>query len=417
MKNFLGKLWGVFRNNLLLKIMAILFAVILWSYVFSETDPMRIRVVPDVAVRFENTEELRAKDLAISESLSDVLNEVSVRVEVRQNEVKYLDAENIDAYVDLSKINGTGPYTLEVRAKSEYGEAVDVSPSKVDVYVDDYIIRDIPVDVDVTGRVPDGYYADEPVITPGVINVSGARVDVEEVASSVCKIDLDGLTEGYEKSIVVTLLDDNGDEVDGTLFAGDLPSVIAELVVRPMKTVKVDAEGSILGTDNLAPGYEIADIVCDPQTVNIVGEQSVLNGISTIKLVEYSVSGASEDIVVPMSYSLPEGVELIGADQATVYISIREMTDTIEFKDVDIQIKNKPRGMEAQLDTEAVDVTVWAALSQLSRLERADIVPFVDLDGFEVGVYTLSIQFELPDGFDTDNFSSPADTVTVTITK
>ena len=39
MKKFFNALWGIFRNNLLLKVMAILFAVILWSYVLSETKP------------------------------------------------------------------------------------------------------------------------------------------------------------------------------------------------------------------------------------------------------------------------------------------------------------------------------------------------------------------------------------------
>ena len=138
-------------------------------------------------------------------------------------------------------------------------------------------------------------------------------------------------------------------------------------------------ESALLGADDLAPGYEITDIECDPARVNIVGEASVLDGISAVSFVPFSVSDASKDISVPLDYDLPEGVELVEPGQATVYISIREITDTIDFKDVDIQIKNLPRGMEAELETETVDVVVWATLSQLSRLERADVVPFVDL--------------------------------------
>ena len=417
MKKFFHALWGMFRNNLLLKVMAVLFAVILWSYVLSDTNPTRVRVVPDVAWRYQDTVELRAKELAISASLSDVPDKVDVKVEVQQNDVKYLKSENIQAYIDLSTINEPGEYTLEVKAESEYGDVVEITPSKVTVVVDDYVSQDVPVSVDVTGSVPSGYYASDPEISTGVISVSGARVDVEKVVSGVCEVNLDGLTEGYTKSVGVTLLDDDGNEVDATLFSGDLPSVIVDLVIRPMKTVAVDAEGSILGMDDLASGYEITDIACDPAYVDIVGESSVLDGISKISLVPLSVSGVSKDISVPMDYDLPEGVELVESGQATVYISIREITDTIEFQDVDIQIKNIPRGMEAQLDTEVIDVTVWAKLSLLSRLERADVVPFVDLDGFETGTYTLSIQYELPDGFDADNFSSAVDTVTVTLTK
>ena len=34
-------IWGLLKNNLVLKIMAILFAVVLWSYVLAETNPVR----------------------------------------------------------------------------------------------------------------------------------------------------------------------------------------------------------------------------------------------------------------------------------------------------------------------------------------------------------------------------------------
>ena len=417
MKKFFHALWGIFRNNLLLKVMAVLFAVILWSYVLSETNPTRTRIVPDVAVRYENTEELRAKDLAISASLSDVPENVDVRVEVQQNDVKYLNSENVEAYIDLSTIDEPGEYTLKVSAETEYGEPLEVTPSKVTVVVDDYVTRDVPVSVNVTGSVPSGYYASEPEISPGVISVSGARADVETVVSGVCEVNLDGLKEGYTKSVGVMLQDEDGNEVDAALFSGDLPSVIVDLTIRSMKSVAVDVQSAILGADDLTTGYEITDIECDPARVNIVGEASVLNGISAISLVPLSVSGASKDISVPMDYDLPEGVELVEPGQATVYISIREITDTIEFQGVDIQIKNIPRGMKAKLETESMDVVVWATLSLLSRLERADVVPFVDLDGFETGTYTLSIQYELPDGFDVDNFSSAVDTVTVTLTQ
>ena len=60
-------------------------------------------------------------------------------------------------------------------AETEYGEAVDVTPSKVTVVVDDYVTRDVPVSVNVTGSVPSGYYASEPEISTSIISVSGAR--------------------------------------------------------------------------------------------------------------------------------------------------------------------------------------------------------------------------------------------------
>ena len=417
MKWFFSALWGLFRNNLLLKIMALLFAVILWSYVLTATNPPRERTVSDVTVRYENTEELRAKGLAISGSLSDALDEVDIKVEVKQNEVRYLSDENVEAYIDLSTINGTGECTLKVSAQTTYGEVLSVTPSKVKLVIEDYVTKTVPVNVEVTGSVPSGYHASDPVVSASVVSISGARGDVEKVASSVCEISLDGLTEGYNKSIDVTLLDDNGEVVDKELFGEDLPSVIVDLSVLPMKSVPVDAESAILGTDSLASGYEITSITCDPERVNIVGEQSVLDGISSISLVAYSVSSADKDINVLLDYAPVEGVEVLETTQAQVYITIREISDVVSYKDVDIVVKNVPHGLTAQLETKAIDVVVMAGLTKLSQLERSDVVPYIDLEGYEAGTYTLSIQYELPDGFVAENFSSGIDTVTVTLSR
>jgi YbbR domain-containing protein len=213
------------------------------------------------------------------------------------------------------------------------------------------------------------------------------------------------------------LLDESGEVVDAELFAGDLPSVIVDLSVLPMKSVSVDVESAILGMDSLASGYEITSITCDPERVNIVGEQSVLDGISSISLVAYSVSNADKDINVLLDYAPLEGVSVLETTQAQVYITIREISDVVSYKDVDIVVKNVPHGLTAQLETQSIDVVVMAGVSKLSQLERGDIVPYIDLEGYETGTYTLSIQYELPDGFAAENFSSGVETVTVTLTR
>ena len=416
MKKYLNMFWRLLRSNLVLKIMALLFAVILWSYVLSEENPTRVSGVNDVAIQYENEEDLTDKGLAISGSLSEILEDVDLRIEVKQSELKYLTNQNVDVYVDLSGIDGTGYYTLDIEADTTYGDVLDINPSEVTLYVDDYVTRTVPVDVEVIGEVPDGYYASEPEITPDVLSISGAKVDVETVSSAVCSIDLTGLTEGYKKSVSVTLLDTEGNPVDENLFS-DSFSVIVEQEVLSEKIVPVDVANSILGQDDLATGYEITEITCDPESVQIVGEAATLDEIDSVLLVAYSVSGASEDAVIPLDYDLPEGVQVLDTDKAQVYINIREITGTSDYSDVEIEQKNLSSGLTAVIDEDTVDVTVIAGLSKLSKLSKSDIVPYVDLDGLEPGVYSLDVLFEIPEGFVEENFSASTSTVTVTITE
>jgi len=416
MKRALEFVWRVLRSNLLLKIMALLFAVILWSYVLAEIDPMRVRWIPDAKVQYDNLDELQAKGLCISGSLSDVVNTADVRVEVKQSELKYLTNESsVKAHIDLSAVNGPGERTLKVTATTEHGQWLEVSPSTVKLYIDKYETRTVPVDVNVSGSVPYGYYAGTPEITPGVVTISGASVDVEKVARAVCTVDLNGMMEGYNMSVPVLLLDADGNEVDGTLFEEGQPSVIVDIKVLATKTVPVDVNSAIMGQDELAAGYEIASISAVPEAVLIAGSAEEISGISSIGLTPYSVSGASTSVAVLLDYQVPNGVTVLTEGKAEVYVEIRPVMETKDYSSIDIETRNLPDGLKAELSVNRTDVTVMAGMVQLSRLKRGDIVPYVDLEGLGKGKHTLNVLFEIPDGFAAENFSAAVVTVDVTI--
>jgi YbbR domain-containing protein len=414
-KKVLEFVWRLLRSNLLLKIVSLIFAVILWSYVLTQTNPVREQNFNDIPLRYINQEVLSAKNLAISGNLSEVQDLVDVRIEVNQNDIKRLSRASVDAYVDLSVINGPGTYKLTVQAKPNVGQAAETSPGYVELTVYPYKTRQVPVNVNITGSEADGYYAMTPEITPSVVTISGASVDVDRVASAVCDIDLTGLTEGYNMSVPIRLLDSEGSEVDGALFSGGQSSVIVKLDVLATKVVPVDVESAIMGQNELAAGYEIAGITSTPESVMIAGKPDVIRGITNISLMPYMVSGASGSVAVMLDYQPPEGVSVLADGKAEVYVEIREITDTRRYENVAIETRNLAPGLTAHLETTRTDVTVMAGIPQLSRLKRSDIVPYVDLDGKGRGKYTVPVQFELPDGLTAENFSSDAATVVVTI--
>ncbi len=417
MKTVLNAIWSVIKSNLILKIMAVLFAVILWSYVLSIINPVRTRPVEHVPVHFANVDELHDKNLWITGSLSDALNEVSVKILVNQSDIKLLSKENIDAYVDLSTINGPGDYPLKVEAKPTgiSGQITDISPSLVNLHVDWHDVKLVPVTVNVTGSVPTGYYASTPEITPTTVEVEGARTDVQKVASAVCNVNLTGLTKGYSKNMEIDLLDNEGNLIDKNLFPSKQPSVIVTLNVQSMKTVPINAAGSIIGQDEVAAGYEVSEISCEPQRVAIAGDAQMLAGISSISLVPYSISGKSASESVALDYQPPEGVTVLTQQKAQVNIAIRELTKTKTFKDVTIKTKDIGSGLNAIVSTPKVDVTAMAGVSVMSKLSRSSIVPYVDLDGLKPGTYSLKVLFEIPKGFSEQNFTASTGTVTVTI--
>ena len=154
-----------------------------------------------------------------------------------------------------------------------------------------------------------------------------------------------------------------------------------------------------------------------PQTVDIIGNKSVLDSIDSVALTPVSVSGTSEDIVRLLDYDLPRGVSLLSEGQAQVYISIKEITDVKTFDRVPVELMNIPKGMSASLDISSIDVSVIAGVNKLDQLFKQDITAYVDLDGLSAGKHTLTIMYTLPEGFDEQSVSSTTKQVVVTLSK
>ncbi len=417
MKTVLKAIWGVLKSNPVMKIMALLFAIILWSYVLSVINPDRTKFVPEVNATYYGNAELNDRHLVVTNSLSDVLDKVTVKVQVKQSDIKLLSNNSIDAYVDVSDINGPGDYVRKVEAKLTglSGLVIETNPAKIKVHVDWYNSKPVPVTLNVIGSVPSGYYASTPEIMPTTVEVKGAQTDVQKVASAVCNVDLTGLTKGFSKNMDIDLLDADGNIIDKKLLQIELPSVIVTLKVQSMKTVPIDATGSIIGQDEVANGYEVSDIACEPQRVDIAGDAQTLAGIKSISLVPYSVSGKSASESVALDYQPPEGVTVLTQQKAQVNIAIREVTNTKTYKDVAIKTRDLGGGLHADISPPKVDVTAMAGVSAMSKLSRADIVPYVDLDGLKPGTYSRDVLFEIPKGFSDQNFTASTVTVTVTI--
>ena len=180
----------LFVQNWKMKLIALIFAFILWSFVIAEDNPYKTKTFRDFPVTYTAADELRQKDLTTSEPLAQLLSSVTVTAQARADALQYLNENMIQVTVDLSSIDGIGEYTLRVEGKSSLNDTtVNVEPSTVTVNVEEIVPRSVPVDVQLTGE-QEGFYYGEPVLEDETIEIRGARSKVESVAKAICKIDV-----------------------------------------------------------------------------------------------------------------------------------------------------------------------------------------------------------------------------------
>lgn len=131
-------------HNYLAKILCIVAAFVLWLYVMQVESPEFEHVVESVPVSLENASVLRDESgLSVYAGSG---NKINVTVAGKKSIVTKLTADDISAYIDLSKVKDAGRHSLEVSVElPEDVTLVEDSLPNVTVYVDEKESISLPV--------------------------------------------------------------------------------------------------------------------------------------------------------------------------------------------------------------------------------------------------------------------------------
>lgn len=386
----LNWLKGFFTKNLALKIVSLLFAMLIWGYVMVEVNPKRVKTITDVPISFSGESSLHDRGLAVRGDRDDILRNVTVRVKVQLTDYTGLDASDISASVSLRPVNKADTYKLKIDATSSLGTVENVSPSEITIEVDELATMLVPIDVEYSGELPEGYWKSEPTLASQSIKVSGPRDDVSTISKAICTIDLEDRTTSYNEAILLKYVDKNGDEIDTALFLDTLPSVVVKMDVMRIVELPINAADAVFGADALPANYEVYDVVATPPTVRVVGSENALSGLTGIKIENIDVSGSTSSVQQNVVITAPEGTTLLDDPNITVYVGIREKQDSAQFKGVPIETKGLGKKLTAELSAAECDVSITGRTSLMKLLQRKDVSVYVDLTGLTAGTYKIT---------------------------
>ncbi len=308
MKNLLKK-W--FTHNLLLKIAALVIALLLWFIFYSEADPITqgtFRVNVEVQHLDEFLSDGHYVSLEDEEDISQLQLDVvlsarsSVLEQLRDLEVSSF----IHVYVDLYELEGSTSNRLMIHYEMLPGiyynrfNFVELrNQSYYIVTVDDSSTKEIEVQYEISGMPEDGYMflvGDEEIqISPETITITGPSTQLEEVAYGKVRARVSGATANVNSTNDIVLYNSNDEVIDNT--SGAITKSVEEasvfVPIYMIKTVELKApqlEGSVPN------GYEYAsDLAVSVDQIEIYGQESVLNRIEEITLPSIDLSEITSD--------------------------------------------------------------------------------------------------------------------------
>ena len=395
-KAVLASFKGFFTRNLGLKIVALVFAILLWAYVLVALNPVHSKSIDDVPITLEGYTDLLSRNLIL---VNSDLGMADVEVNATITNHSDLDASRITCRASLGTISAAGTYRLplSVTVQSNLGTVASVDPRTVTVEVDNLIVKTVPVKLELTGTLPEGYevVAESMVST---ITVEGAARYIEPTVRAVATVDLTGRTENVEESVNVVFYDKNDNEVTVVTRSQNNPNVTVRATISAYKLVNIRPEVTL--EDDVY--YESINQV-SPASVVLYGTSEALAAIDTVSTQALVLPAERGVVTRDLTLVLPEGVSLKRGQSSSVTLNavVTEKTGEIALE-APLTYANLGKDLAIADGAPTIAyLTVSGPLKQVEQVTPESLAVKVDLAGYGPGDWEL---IPVAQGLDANRF-------------
>lgn len=396
-------------NNLSLKIVSAVFAVILWTVIVNIYDPNTSYTFSNITVQLVNTQSLTEKNYTF-----EVVDggKISVTVSGPKSVVTDLKTSDIAATADLSKVTAFTDYVdiqVQVVKDGQVLNNVEAVPrtSALKLSIENRDTNTYAVNVNTTGTPANGYAVASTTTSPTYIKVTGPTSLVEGVASVGVNVDVSGA-----EGTVNTQSDINMYDSDGNIITNEeleMSSETADVIVEMARTKTVPVVVKTSGTpsqDCVVTGTSLSQT-----SVVISGQQEALSKIDNITIPSSAVSvdGLSEDKTYTFKLTdyVPSGVKIVSDSRLQVTVKIsKASTKTVHISSDAIKIENVSSGYNAVIEGTGIDVIISGTGTMLENISATDITCNVNAAGLSAGTHSVDVSVSVPDGCSVSGSSS-----------
>ena len=409
-------------NNLPLKIISVIIAIVIWYVVTSVSDPIVTRTFPDIPVQITN--ESYIAEGKKTYQISEQYQSIAVSIRGNRSVVNGITEDDITVTADLTQIvtMDTDPVYVPVTAVcsgiSSGNYTIHTQTATIPIEIEDVDSAKFPISVDVGDTQPaKEYEIGERSADPATITVSGPESLIQKISSVVAKVDVSGMSESGTVKGTLVVIDKNLDEMTETqmnFLTFETGSREVDVQIKLWrKQTGVKLEAGYTGTP--AHGYQVTEVTTTPEEITVAGSEKALADLAangnkiTIPDDMINIDGQSQDtdITVDINDLLTDEPEMritSSAETVTVHVSILPNGSQKFQLDVDnITVTNMGTNLSVSYDQTQIPVRIMASDANLKSFDPSQIKASIDLSGKGAGDYEVPLQIQLPDNYELVN--------------
>ena len=372
-------------DNIGLKLLSILLALLLWLIVVSIDNPVMTLPFSPIPITVENATVLEESGKAFE--ILDSSKTVSISVRAERSVLSELSRDDFKAVIDMGELEDNRRVPITVRATRYSDRIQSITPRQAyaNVVIEDLLEKPLSIIPRVTGAPPEGYAVGKVSTLSNIVRVSGPESIVSTVDRAEVAVNVSGMASEIHSSEPIRLYDKNGNAINQSSL--DLSIDKTTITAEIYKTKKVDVVYGYTGDP--APGYASSGILSSTvNSITVMGEDEDLETFSRLSIPASAIdiTGAEENVTftIKLSNYLPSGIYPVNRDETTASVTIyveplQQINMSIPITNV--QITNIPDGLSAIiLDTSGVvEVSVSGVEDVIKTLNPALITGTVDI--------------------------------------
>lgn len=387
--------WNL-TNNIGLKLLSLLFAIIVWLIVVNISDPVTTKTFREVPVVIENVDFLTEEGM-VFEVLSGT-DVVDITVSAKRSVLKEIKKEDFIVTADMRELVYMESIRISVSC-GEFDEKIDelaCSHNTVLIKVEEQGEKTLNVELETEGTPAEGYTVGKYWIDPSEITVSGPNSIVKKIEKAVLQINVESMKNDVAAVVAPVLYDNQGEliESDRLTFSTSQWNVVVP--IWETKSVAIN----VAVTGEPASGYNLGEISCYPTALTVTGKAENLEGLTQIEIPEgvLNVEGATENVQVNVNIEqyLPNGIYLVDEDTTKVKVEAevqKQITRSYAISVDEIGLRNQPEDLKVTYgEVSQFIVELRGTKEDLDKLQVSDIKCTANLEGLGAGMHQVPLE-------------------------
>lgn len=386
------------KDNFKIKIISLLSAMVLWTYVMAIVDPEETKLFENIPVTITNINELNEKNLIIYPE-KDLTTDIYVTGKL--SNIKKVSKDDISVYGQInSPMEGKNQIYLKVSTSQRI--SYDFKNSVMIVTLEKLVNENKNININISGNGKND--VDSITLEDNInkIMVSGPRTLVDKVKNIVGTVNVDNNLSDFSQSIKLEPVDYKGKVVEGVKLEKNSISANVTLLTEKVVPIKLNLSNNIESDIN----YEISQ-----NTVKIKGKKDIVDSIEYIESQPIDLSQLSSEIDKDVYLQIPNGIAV-----DTKFITIKKVSEenTISeyiYTPEEIDIRNNINNIDRSTIKipDKINVSIEYLQSE-GLINKDDIKLYIDLNELSSD-NTCKIKYESK--YDIEKINIEPDIVTV----